>query len=98
MAERSIETIRTTQGWDIEAAAQVLQTQAEPGRHVIFGDGYRLSLAGGRTLLDLYPETLVARYRSGSAKLDLARVSNFELDGGSLRITALDQTAETVLM
>jgi primosomal replication protein N len=84
--------------WDIQTAATTLQGTAEAGRHVIFGDGVRIDYASGKAVLDLYPQTLVARYRGGTTRLDVAKVVALEVSPPLVKVRALNGQAETEML
>jgi hypothetical protein len=94
MAERP----KVRANWDIQTAATTLQGTAEAGRHVIFGDGFRVNYASGRAVLDLYPEALVARYRGGTTRLDVAKVVALEVSPPLVKVRARNGLAETEMM
>lgn len=83
--------------WDVEAISNALQAEPLLRRHPIHGWGFQLTLDEEPryppTRLDLYPERCLARYRSGSVKLDLANISAVATEANGLRISAADQHA-----
>jgi hypothetical protein len=63
--------------WDLTGAREVLKAEAVPHPHAIYGAGYRLRLLGARSptpQLDLFPERLVARYRTDLVRLELRSI------------------------
>ncbi len=66
--------------WEISGSQQTLSAEASLKQHPMLGRGLRLKIPEGETALgatlDLYPERLVARYRSALSRLDFADVAS----------------------
>ncbi len=88
--------------WDIQRIAEILGTEAVSEEHSQYGQGYRFTVAGHAEAapigqLKLYPDRLIARYRSPLIGLDLTHVETIDQDHGALRIHARDERAQAVV-
>jgi hypothetical protein len=95
------EHVDLTNTWRLHDVAASLHTALDHCDDVVRGLGYRftfLEIPGTTpTLLDLYPERLVARYRSPLFELDLAHIRLVEPLVGKIRIDAGDSRATATI-
>jgi single-stranded DNA-binding protein len=86
--------------WDITSAAKMLEAKASSYTHPQLGEGIRLTLDGQNpnpSLLDLYPERLIARFKRGALSLNLGSVDTFQAHKGGWMLHSRDEVQETSL-
>jgi hypothetical protein len=83
--------------WDIPGAQNVLHADTSLRMHALYGSGYRLHLRDANSpvppTLDLFPERLVARYRTELVRVELRRVARVQPADDHLLLTTDDPTA-----
>ena len=88
--------------WDIPAASEVLRAEPMTMTHPLFGPGTRLTLVEARdpypARLELYPERLIARYRSSLLQVACGHVTALAPQSDHLQVDAQDEALATNLL
>jgi hypothetical protein len=88
--------------WDIDGTKAVLRASARTRNHPVLGAGVRLTLpesAGPIPVeLDLYPQRLVARYRSNLVRLQFVRLGSVGPENDHVRVASAEDDASTLCL
>lgn len=87
--------VQETESWDIEGIGKTLGTSARATSDPIAGEGYQIDLSYANATLELFPETLVVRYRDSLTYLEMLD-ANIRHDGG-LKLVSEGEKTRTVL-